>query len=295
MSTATKPSIDGPAIAPSWSQAREDLGPSRPSVLIVDDTPSRLVALEGMLRRDDIDIVTATSGRQALEILLVHEIALAIIDVQMPEMDGFELASLMHGVAKTSHVPVIFVTADLPDGERSSTDRQTDAVDYVLAPVEERVLRSKVEVLLKARHAGARSSRSEAPRDPSQQVEPAGAPSVPPTILLVEDEPTARLAFGHVLAREGYRVLVAAEPSEAFALAARHPGKIDLLLSDLRLPGMNGETLAKRLCEQNPGLRVIFMSGLPEPPAAAEVFLEKPVTGEHLVRVVGETLQVAGP
>jgi PleD family two-component response regulator len=64
----------------------------RPVVLIVDDVPNNLLALEGMLRRDDVAIVTAPSGPAALEVLLERHVAVAIIDVQMPEMDGFELA-----------------------------------------------------------------------------------------------------------------------------------------------------------------------------------------------------------
>src|SRR5262245_48024868 len=67
----------------------------RPSVLIVDDVADNLLALEGMLRRDDVEILTACSGRAALEILLERDVAVAIIDVQMPEMDGFELAELI--------------------------------------------------------------------------------------------------------------------------------------------------------------------------------------------------------
>ena len=77
---------------------RRDSGVNRPAVLIVDDVPANLLALEGMLRRDDIDILTALSGRAALDILLERDVAVALIDVQMPEMDGFELATLMRGV-----------------------------------------------------------------------------------------------------------------------------------------------------------------------------------------------------
>src|SRR5262245_9560059 len=69
-------------------------GPMRPVVLIVDDVADNLLALEAMLRRDDIEIVTADSGRAALEVLLERDVAVAIVDVQMPEMDGFELAAL---------------------------------------------------------------------------------------------------------------------------------------------------------------------------------------------------------
>jgi CheY-like chemotaxis protein len=79
--------------------------------LLVDDAEENLVALEALLRRDGLELLKAHSGAEALELLLVHEVALALLDVQMPDMDGFELAELMRGAARTKHVPIIFVTA----------------------------------------------------------------------------------------------------------------------------------------------------------------------------------------
>jgi CheY-like chemotaxis protein len=80
-------------------------------LLIVDDVAENLVALEALLRRDGVQALCARSGAEALELLLVHDAAIAVIDVQMPEMDGFELAELMRGAARTKHVPIMFITA----------------------------------------------------------------------------------------------------------------------------------------------------------------------------------------
>jgi len=77
----------------------------------VDDVAENIFALAALLGREDVDLLKARSGREALELLLERPIALAIIDVHMPEMDGFELATLMRGVEKTRHVPIILVTA----------------------------------------------------------------------------------------------------------------------------------------------------------------------------------------
>jgi signal transduction histidine kinase len=118
----------------------------RPTILIVDDIPANLVAFEAMLRKDDIEIVTASSGAAALEILLQREVALAIIDVQMPEMDGFALAELMRGVERTRYVPIIFVTAGVNDTARIFQGYEAGAVDFLFKPVEPHVLRGKVEV-----------------------------------------------------------------------------------------------------------------------------------------------------
>ncbi|WP_245433864.1 hybrid sensor histidine kinase/response regulator [Methylocystis hirsuta] len=119
-----------------------------PVVLVVDDFADNLLALEGILRRDDIEIVTALSGRAALDILLNRNVAVAIIDVQMPEMDGFELATLMRGVEKTRYVPIVFVTAGSREPSRMFKGYAVGAVDYLWKPIDELVLRGKVDVFV---------------------------------------------------------------------------------------------------------------------------------------------------
>lgn len=120
----------------------------RPVVLIVDDVGANLLALEAALRRDDVAIITAVSGAAALEVLLESDVAVAILDVQMPEMDGFELATLMRGVEKTRYVPIIFLTAGSRDRESEFHGYESGAVDYLLKPVDERILRGKIEVFV---------------------------------------------------------------------------------------------------------------------------------------------------
>jgi signal transduction histidine kinase len=481
-------------------------------VLIVDDIPANLLALEGMLRREDIEIVTARSGQAALETLLEQDVAVAIIDVQMPEMDGFELATLMRGVVKTRYVPIIFVTAGSRDEARVFRGYEVGAVDYLFKPVDEQVLRGKVDVfvtlekhrqelreadrmramfiavlghdlrnplggilmsaqLIERRSDGDDSNdaivqriRSNGERmrrmieqlldatrfrkDGSVALEPEpadlgaltdqvlgelegtagrfrlevvgnaagtwdvdrmlqvlsnlignaashspsesqilvcidgssentlslrvhnGGSPIPEelhpflfepfrraslhrrgedglglglyitkqlvdahggalsftsteqtgtcftvtlprhlhaqgttttptiaraaiedvgaqrTILLVEDEPASRLALSALLQSQGYRVLETAKPSQAIAAAAEYTGQIDLLLSDVRLPEMGGEALAERLRSTHPSMRVIFMSGLPDPPAGATAFVQKPIDFDALARVL---------
>ena len=117
-------------------------------ILLVDDVPENLVALEALLRRDQLDILTAPSGAAALELLLAHDISLALVDVQMPEMDGFELAELMRGTERTKHVPIIFVTAGTRDPRRVFKGYETGAVDFLFKPIDPLILRSKVDVFL---------------------------------------------------------------------------------------------------------------------------------------------------
>ena len=116
------------------------------TVLLVDDLQDNLLALEGLLRRDGLTCLKARSGEEALELLLNHEVALALLDVQMPGMDGFQLAEFMRGSERTRHVPIIFVTAGSVDDQRRFRGYEAGAVDFIRKPIEPDVLRTKAEV-----------------------------------------------------------------------------------------------------------------------------------------------------
>jgi len=114
--------------------------------LLVDDLPENLVALEALLKSDGLECHKASSGEEALELLLVHDYALALLDVQMPGMDGFELAELMRGSERSRHVPIIFVTAGSGDTARRFRGYEAGAVDFIQKPIEPDILRSKANV-----------------------------------------------------------------------------------------------------------------------------------------------------
>lgn len=118
------------------------------NVLVVDDFPQNLVATEAMLARPGLSVLKAASGVEALELLLTHEVALALIDVQMPEMDGFTLAELIRGNKRTAGIPLIFMTAAAAEGARTFRGYQAGAVDFLNKPVDPVVLRGKVEVFV---------------------------------------------------------------------------------------------------------------------------------------------------
>lgn len=114
--------------------------------LIVDDLEENLLALEAVLRRENLELVKASSGAEALEVLLQHDFALAIIDVQMPGMDGFELAELMRGTERTRRIPIIFLTAGAIDERRRFRGYESGAVDFLFKPIESQILQSKADV-----------------------------------------------------------------------------------------------------------------------------------------------------
>lgn len=113
-------------------------------VLLVDDLEENLLALGALLRREGLELLFARSGPEALELLLVNDVALALVDLQMPEMDGFELAELMRGSQRTRHVPIIFVTAGARDQKRMFRGYEVGAVDFLYKPIEPVLLEHKV-------------------------------------------------------------------------------------------------------------------------------------------------------
>src|SRR6185369_6935160 len=102
-------------------------------ILAVDDNPAKLLALSAILSELKETVVTASSGREALRLLLRHEFAVVLLDVHMPGMDGFETAALLRQRQNSEHTPIIFVTS-FPDETHAARGYSLGAVDYILAP-----------------------------------------------------------------------------------------------------------------------------------------------------------------
>jgi two-component system, sensor histidine kinase and response regulator len=118
------------------------------NVLVVDDRPENLLALEELLAEPDRNIIRAGSGNAALRVLLKHEVALVLLDVQMPLMDGYETAQLMRGAEPTRSVPIIFLTAGDRADELAFRGYQLGAVDFLYKPLNPQLLRAKVDVFV---------------------------------------------------------------------------------------------------------------------------------------------------
>lgn len=114
--------------------------------LLVDDREENLIALTALLAADEVQVLTARSGPEALELLLVHEFALALIDVRMPEMNGLELAEVMRGNERTRQVPIFLLTAGSHDQHRLFKGYESGAVDFLYKPIDERILLNKANV-----------------------------------------------------------------------------------------------------------------------------------------------------
>jgi two-component system sensor histidine kinase/response regulator len=116
------------------------------SCLLVDDLDENLLVLGALLEPLQVEILTARSGAEALDVLLSHDVALVLLDVHMPEMDGFELAELMRGAERTRHIPLIFVTAAGREAHRLFKGYDLGAVDFLYKPIDAHVLLSKARV-----------------------------------------------------------------------------------------------------------------------------------------------------
>jgi PAS domain S-box-containing protein len=128
--------------------SEETAGPTPAMILMVDDRPENLVALDAILRPLGHELVEATSGEAALRHVLRHEFAVILLDVQMPGMNGFETAELIKSRERSRHTPIIFLTAISKDEEYVFQGYSAGAVDYMFKPLNPDILRSKVSVFV---------------------------------------------------------------------------------------------------------------------------------------------------
>ncbi|MBF8727410.1 putative bifunctional diguanylate cyclase/phosphodiesterase [Pseudomonas putida] len=117
-------------------------------LLVVDDYPENLISMQALLSRQDWQVLTASSGREALSALLENDVDLVLLDVHMPEMDGFEVARLMRGSQRTRLTPIIFLTANEQSQAAVLKGYANGAVDYMFKPFDPQILKPKVQALL---------------------------------------------------------------------------------------------------------------------------------------------------
>ena len=118
------------------------------TILLVDDYAPNLISLEAVLGDPNWTLLKANSGMDALKLLLNHDVSLVLLDVQMPEMDGFEVANMMRKNKKTANVPIVFLTAISKEDKYIYKGYQAGAVDYLCKPLNPTILRAKVEFFM---------------------------------------------------------------------------------------------------------------------------------------------------
>ncbi len=121
---------------------------ANPAILLVDDQPANLMSLKEILRDPELDLVTARSGQEALKLILKRDFAVVLLDVNMPDMDGFETAKLIRARDRSKHLPIIFLTAMYTDDLSAARGYSLGAVDYIFKPYVPEILRSKIAVFV---------------------------------------------------------------------------------------------------------------------------------------------------
>lgn len=125
---------------------------SRPKVLVVDDVVANLTAMRRILEHLDIDICETDNGFDAMDMALNEDFALVLLDVQMPEIDGYQVAQALRNTENTKHTPIIFVTANLLHENNELAGYESGAVDYITKPLNSEILISKVKIFLELYH-----------------------------------------------------------------------------------------------------------------------------------------------
>jgi len=136
-------------LSPTSVEVKKEKGGKPINILLVDDRPENLISLESILEQEGRNILKANSGEEALVIALEKDIAMILLDVQMPGMDGFEVARLLKENSHTKDIAIIFVTALSKDEKYSIQGYEEGAVDYLLKPLDTFVVRAKVNVFSK--------------------------------------------------------------------------------------------------------------------------------------------------
>ena len=126
----------------------------QPTLLLVDDKPENLFALERILEDEGYTLLQAKSGHEALRMVLNHDVDLVLLDVQMPEMDGFQVAKLLRGAKKTKDLPIIFITAISKEYQYRQKGYELGASSYLMKPIDPDDLKKKIAYTLKLRKLG---------------------------------------------------------------------------------------------------------------------------------------------
>ncbi len=125
---------------------------SKPKILVVDDKPENLVAIRVVLKDLGVELIEATSGNEALKLTLHHDFALALLDIQMPEMDGYELATILREEEKTAHLPFIFISAVYTDNQHVFKGYEKGAFSFITKPFQSEILINIVNFFIEKYH-----------------------------------------------------------------------------------------------------------------------------------------------
>lgn len=228
---------------------------NKQKILIVDDMKLNIVGLRHLLNKIDVEVLEAYSGKDALALAMEHDFDLAILDVNMPKMNGYELSKTFRRNKKTESIPILFLTASYDDEMHMLEGFESGAVDYLMKPCPPDILLGKVNALL--RIALQRRELENSCEDLETLIK---GKAEKQKILIVDDKKENLIALRHVLADIDVELVEASSGNEA--LAATLDNNFALALLDVQMPGMNGYELAEylRMDPKTQMIPVIFLT-----------------------------------
>lgn len=233
-------------------------------ILVVDDTDANQVAMQAALEPLARRVVVASSGRDALLKLLEEDFSLILLDVQMPEMDGFETAAMIRGRERTKHTPIIFVTAHDRSEETMLRGYGLGAVDFLYKPLHAEILLAKTAALvgLADTHADAQAHARCAASGPSYAPHsPVHRAHTQKRAIVIEDDDDVRELTAELLTAYGYAVATAADGRSGVELLCSCAA--DVAFVDLGLPDISGNDVVREFKRRAPQhtTRLVAMTG----------------------------------
>ncbi|MCF6777207.1 EAL domain-containing protein [Thiotrichales bacterium 19X7-9] len=232
-----------------------------PNLLLVDDKKENLKALETILATVDAKLHIASSGNEALSLMLRHKFALVLTDVQMPEMDGFEFVSLMRKNPETVYTPVIFVTANSMEYHDIQQGYDVGAIDYLLKPVDRNILLAKVSALLDIQKQineleqaiyhykqfikHYQKYNGDIKFDDVEIFDDKKEQDVVPKVLVVDDRKENLVSMQTVLKKLPVEIITTEFPEQALELV--NSTSFSLILLDVQMPRMDGFEVAEKI------------------------------------------------
>ena len=262
----------------------------RPKVVVVDDEPINVKLVSAMLKTEQLDILAAYDGKEALKLINNNKIDLILLDIMMPEMDGYEVTRIIKGNIDTKDLPIILITA-LNSEEDKKRGLDAGADEFITKPINKFEIISRVKSMLKLKQY------RDQMRVRKQTEDPLSIPSLnrvsvrncAQSILLVEDNPKDAEIIKQMLTNEPYNLIQVTTGESAIDAAVNE--KIDLILLDLMLPGIDGYKVCQCLKTNSriPNIQIVMITSLSDLESkvrgleeGVDEFLVKPIDKREL-------------